>query len=1081
MVDLGNFSDGTAAWGYYSQTFTLPVSATGTSFSIRFTTVSTGSGNQSVGNFLDAISIADVAPALNTSSLTIVCPATTVDISSLTATNSPASTTQTYHSGPVAIGANQLASTLVGPGTYYTSFYEGTKGCYGATTAITVGLSGVPAAPTIIRGQPTCTTPTGSITVTAPAGAGLTYSINNITYTSVPSFGGLATGTYSVYARNGGSLCTSTATSAVINAQPTITAAFTNATICVGATASQTATGGSSYRFNTIPTATTNTSGILATSPYATTVYSVTATSAQGCTAVASGTVTVNSVTATLTSATVCNGNNAVLKVTGGISYVFSNGTSNTTGSLVQTPGVNGGYSVTVTSAQGCSAVASGTVTTQVCVSAGCTNALLNPGFESPVISATNGNNVIYSMPGWYTRFASGIGVNRVNGAGYGAGADNAEDGNQYVYINAATSDFLVQNFTLSCASSLNYSGYFSNNSTYAGYAPWTAQITIQNAGSSTVSSSTTKNFTSADADETWYPLTGSSAILPAGDYTFVVKVTGSGNFDAANLCITPCPACTTPAVSSTAITNVCSAGTANLNVITASNTPASTTLTFHSGTPATTVNTVSNVNVSAGTYYAAFYSLAGDCYGPAVAVTVTLIPCLTPDSGTVSAGTGGTAVTNVMANDQVNGQPATLSNATLTSAGAYPTGIGLTPSGSITVAQGTTPGSYTVLYQVCDKLPTPTCATATAVVTVTPSINPAPDSGTICANGTVVANVAANDLVNGQPAVPGTNAILAGVGTYPTGIALNTSTGAVTVAVETPAGSYTVSYQLCDKLAPTTCATAVVAITVNPSVTATLTSATICNGSSTTLTASGGVGYQFTGGVSNTTGLLVVNPTTNGANSYSVTVTSAQGCTAVATAGVLVNPLPQLTVNSATVCAGTAITLTVGGCAGGSVVWSTGDNAASLVVVPVTTATYLATCTFPTGCSAAITTVVTVNAAPAYSVLPTVVPASCTGSTANSDAHVDFTGLQNTARADVSMGSGYTGSGYSAPGSKAVSGGTVSFTGLSNPNSRQVYTIRLFNTGGGCVTDVYVRLDPASCQCPAPNCPPVVSQRIGH
>ena len=46
--------------------------------------------------------------------------------------------------------------------------------------------------------QPTCTTPTGTIVVTAPVGANLEYSINGITYQSSTTFSGLTSNTYNV-------------------------------------------------------------------------------------------------------------------------------------------------------------------------------------------------------------------------------------------------------------------------------------------------------------------------------------------------------------------------------------------------------------------------------------------------------------------------------------------------------------------------------------------------------------------------------------------------------------------------------------------------------------------------------------------------------------------------------------------------------------------------------------------------------------------------------------------------------------------------------------------------------------------
>uniref|UniRef100_UPI00047955D9 glycine-rich protein n=1 Tax=Maribacter antarcticus TaxID=505250 RepID=UPI00047955D9 len=62
--------------------------------------------------------------------------------------------------------------------------------------------------------------------------------------------------------------------------------------------------------------------------------------------------------------------------------------------------------------------------------------------------------------------------------------------------------------------------------------------------------------------------------------------------------------------------TNTCPITTIDLTTITASNDPANTILTWHTGLPATTINRVSDATaVAAGTYYAAFYNLTVDCY----------------------------------------------------------------------------------------------------------------------------------------------------------------------------------------------------------------------------------------------------------------------------------------------------------------------------------------------------------------------------------------------------------------------------------------------------------------------------------
>ena len=79
------------------------------------------------------------------------------------------------------------------------------------------------------------------------------------------------------------------------------------------------------------------------------------------------------------------------------------------------------------------------------------------------------------------------------------------------------------------------------------------------------------------------------------------------------------------------------------------------------------------------------------------------------------------------------------------------------------------------------------------------------------------VANVAANDTVGGAPATLGAtgNATLSKVGTWTTGLGLDPTTGAISTTKTLPVGSYTQTYQICQKSAPTTCAQGNVSVTV--------------------------------------------------------------------------------------------------------------------------------------------------------------------------------------------------------------------------------------------------------------------------
>jgi hypothetical protein len=90
-------------------------------------------------------------------------------------------------------------------------------------------------------------------------------------------------------------------------------------------------------------------------------------------------------------------------------------------------------------------------------------------------------------------------------------------------------------------------------------------------------------------------------------------------------------------------------------------------------------------------------------------------------------------------------------------------------------------------------------------------------DSGTAVdtvLGGTSIANVLVNDTLNGAAATT-SNVTITAMGTWPSGITLNTSTGAVSVAPGTAVGTYTPQYQICDKANPSICDIATVAVPV--------------------------------------------------------------------------------------------------------------------------------------------------------------------------------------------------------------------------------------------------------------------------
>ena len=126
------------------------------------------------------------------------------------------------------------------------------------------------------------------------------------------------------------------------------------------------------------------------------------------------------------------------------------------------------------------------------------------------------------------------------------------------------------------------------------------------------------------------------------------------------------------------------------------------------------------------------------------------------------------------------------------------------------------------------------------------------------------------------------------------------------------------------------------------PTVTATASSASVCAGSSATLTAGGATNYSWTAG--GNTATQVVNPMS--ASVYTVTGESS-GCSNTATVGIGVNTLPSVsaTTSSTLVCSNfnesavlTAVTSVT------SYTWSNGANTSSTTVTPTVGTTYTLT-----------------------------------------------------------------------------------------------------------------------------------------
>ena len=140
--------------------------------------------------------------------------------------------------------------------------------------------------------------------------------------------------------------------------------------------------------------------------------------------------------------------------------------------------------------------------------------------------------------------------------------------------------------------------------------------------------------------------------------------------------------------------------------------------------------------------------------------------------------------------------------------------------TGVVGVNPGTPAGTYSFDYQICETLNPANCKTATASVTVDAAPLVATNDSASGINGatgaTAVANAFTSDTLNGA-AANATNATLAlKAGTsVPAGLTFDTATGNVDVAPGTPAGSYGISYTICETLNPANCKDATITVEV--------------------------------------------------------------------------------------------------------------------------------------------------------------------------------------------------------------------------------------------------------------------------
>ncbi|MFM7054504.1 MAG: PKD domain-containing protein, partial [Bacteroidota bacterium] len=302
-------------------------------------------------------------------------------VTPLVNTSGPGSGTITGYAWNFGNGQTSVASnptvTYANPGNYtITLTITNSFGCT-ATATHSIAVNPTPIAS---AGLPQAVCLGGSATLFASGGTnyiwstGATTSSITVTPTTTTNY------TVTVTDITG---CSSSATTTVTVRPLPVIVVTPNQSICVGQTATMTASGAISYSWSPLGANTATVS----VSPTSSTSYAVTGTDANGCSATSFTTVNVNQLpVVNLANTFICTGSTATLNAGNtGSTFQWSNGQSSQSINV----SAAGNYTVTVTNSQGCSA----TATAQVSQGGSFSNSLGNVSFCSGGSAVLNAGN----------------------------------------------------------------------------------------------------------------------------------------------------------------------------------------------------------------------------------------------------------------------------------------------------------------------------------------------------------------------------------------------------------------------------------------------------------------------------------------------------------------------------------------------------------------------------------------------------------------------------------------------------------------------------------------------------------------
>ncbi len=773
-------------------------------------------------------------------------------------------------------------------------------GCNGSATA-TVTVNPAPVltvnSATICSGNSTTLNAGGANTYTWSPATGLS-STNGASVTASPT----TTTTYTLTGTTSNG-CVGTMTTAVtVNPMPTLT--VNSATICPNATVTLTASGASTYSWNTGAT-----TASISESPSSTTNYTVTGTATGGCVSTATTAVTVvSNLVITVNNATICAGNAATLNASGAATYSWSPGTglSSTSGSSVNAnPSSTTVYTITGTAGT-CSAVTTATVT-------------VNPGGAITVNSGTVcvGNSTTLNASGANTYTWSPAGsLSSTSGASVNA---NPTTTTNYTITGTDVNGCV---FTATTAVNVNPLPVVTANSATVCSG---GSATLNAGGASTYNWSTgatTSSISVSPASTTNYTVTGTDLNGCVGTGTTAVTVMASA------------------AVTVNSAT-ICAGGSTVLNA-----SGASTYTWSPAGSLSASTGSSVTANPSATTVYT-INATAGTCTATTTAtVSVVSNPSVTVNSAAICSGSSATL--NASGATTYTWSPATgLSSTTGSSVNANPTSSTVytinatlgtcSATGTATVTVNALPtinsapgficnggsttlnanGASTYTWTPAATLSSSTGSSVTASPTVTTQytvtgtdangcVNAANTSVTVVSNPTISINSASICL--GQQTATLT-AFGASSFNWVPNTGLSSSSGSSVIANPSTTTVYTITGTI-----GSCTATATTTVTVNPlPVVGVSSNSPVCVNATLNLNATGGNNYVWMGPGTFTS--TQQNPSINGVSAsaagvYTVGVSDANSCVNSATVSVTVNPLPAVTANGATVCLGSAINL---------------------------------------------------------------------------------------------------------------------------------------------------------------------------